>query len=66
MFRDNSVSSPPTEQLLHGQAGALGGGGGTDGALLAAFRRQLQAEGVGASGEMPLSAAPTLSSTFSM
>jgi hypothetical protein len=70
MFRDNSVSSPPTEQLQHGQAqqlaGSLGGAAANDGALLAALRRQLQAEGVGASGEMPLSAAPTLSSNFSM
>jgi hypothetical protein len=58
-------------QLLDGSAAAaaaaaadlaagVGSGPVSDGVLLAALRRQLQAEG-GPSGEMPLSLAPTLS-----
>jgi hypothetical protein len=52
-------------------AAAAGGPGGfasgpvSDGVLLAALRRQLQAEG-GLSGELPLSLAPTLSLTSQM
>jgi hypothetical protein len=59
-------------QLLDGSAAAaaaagdlaagVGSGPVSDGVLLAALRRQLQAEG-GPSGELPLSLAPTLSLT---
>lgn len=52
-----AASGPP--------AAAEGGSSVDDALLLAQLRRQLQSEG-GPSLEMPLSAAPTLSSTFSM
>jgi hypothetical protein len=59
-----TITGPPC--TITGDCSNAGSGSGVgDAALLASFRCQLQAEG-SVSGEMPLSAAPTLSSTFSM
>eukprot|EP00775_Hariotina_reticulata_P011278 gene11278-11427_t len=58
-------STAPPCTITGGSGNAGSGSGAGDAALLASFRCQLQAEG-SVSGEMPLSAAPTLSSTFSM
>jgi hypothetical protein len=66
MGHGHSISTGSMQLLDSGSAAAAAAGVGSgpvsDGVLLAALRRQLQAEG-GPSGELPLSLAPTMSLT---
>jgi hypothetical protein len=59
------LDSPAAAAAAGGGPGGFASGPVSDGVLLAALRRQLQAEG-GLSGELPLSLVPTLSLTSQM